>query len=60
MINPKNFFRINRQFIIGHHAIEEMKAHTRARIIVRLNPPTKLDTVVALDRAHDFRKWLSE
>lgn len=60
IINPKNFFRINRQFIIGHHAIEEMKAHTRARIIVRLNPPTKLDTVVALDRAHDFRKWLSE
>jgi two-component system, LytTR family, response regulator LytT len=46
MINPKNFFRINRQFIIGHHAIEEMKAHTRARIIVRLHPPTKLDTVV--------------
>lgn len=60
MVNPKNFFRINRQFIIGHHAIEEMKAHTRARIIVRLNPPTKLDTVVALDRAQDFRKWLSE
>lgn len=60
LVNPKNFFRINRQFIIGHHAIEEMKAHTRARIIVKLNPPTKLDTVVALDRAQDFRKWLSE
>lgn len=60
MVNPRNFFRINRQFIIGHHAIEEMKAHTRSRIIVRLNPPTRLDTVVALDRAHDFRKWLSE
>ncbi len=60
MVQPKNFFRINRQFIIGHHAIEEMRAHTRSRIIVRLNPPTKLDTVVALDRAHDFRRWLSE
>jgi DNA-binding LytR/AlgR family response regulator len=60
LVNPKIFFRINRQFIIGHHAIEEMKAHTRARIIVRLNPPTKLDTVVAVDRAQDFRKWLSE
>jgi DNA-binding LytR/AlgR family response regulator len=60
MLNPKNFFRINRQFIIGHHAIEEMKAHTRSRVIVKLNPPTKLDTVVAIDRAHDFRNWLSE
>jgi two-component system, LytTR family, response regulator LytT len=60
MLNPKNFFRINRQFIIGHHAIEEMKAHTRSRIIVKLTPPSKLDTVVAIDRAHDFRNWLSE
>jgi DNA-binding LytR/AlgR family response regulator len=60
MLNPKNFFRINRQFIIGHHAIEEMKAHTRSRIIVKLTPPSKLDTVVAIDRAQDFRNWLSE
>lgn len=60
MLNPKNFFRINRQFIIGHHAIEEMKAHTRSRIIVKLSPPSRLDTIVALDRAQDFRTWLSE
>jgi len=60
MLNPQNFFRINRQFIIGHHAIEEMKAHTRSRIIVKLSPPTRLDTIVAIDRAHDFRAWLSE
>jgi two-component system, LytTR family, response regulator LytT len=60
MLNPKNFFRINRQFIIGHHAIEEMKAHTRSRVIVKLIPPSRLDTVVAVDRAQDFRNWLSE
>lgn len=60
MLNPKNFFRINRQLIIGHHAIEEMKAHTRSRIIVKLTPPSKLDSIVAIDRALDFRNWLSE
>ncbi len=60
MLNPKNFFRINRQFIIGHHAIEEMKAHTRSRIIVKLAPHCKSETVVAVDRAQDFRNWLSE
>jgi len=60
MLNPKNYFRINRQFIIGHHAIEEMKAHTRSRINVKLSPPSNLDTVVAIDRAHDYRNWLSE
>ncbi len=60
MINPKYFFRINRQFIIGHHAIGDMKQHTRLRIIVTLNPPYKSVIVVAIDRAQDFRAWLSE
>jgi two-component system, LytTR family, response regulator LytT len=60
MLNPKNFFRINRQFIIGHHAIDEMKAHSRSRIIVKLLPAYKATTVVAVDRASDFRNWLSE
>lgn len=59
-LDPRDFFRINRQFIIGHHAIEEMKAHTRSRLIVKLSPPNKLDTTVSVERAHDFRKWLSE
>ncbi len=60
MLNPKDFFRINRQFIIGHDAINEMKTHTRARIIIKLTPPSKLESIVAIDRATDFRNWLSE
>lgn len=60
MIDPKIFFRINRQFIIGHHSIDEMKAHTRSRIIVKLTPPYKSTIVVAVDRAVDFKIWLSE
>jgi two-component system, LytTR family, response regulator LytT len=59
LLNPKNFFRINRQFVIGHHSIEEMKAHTRSRVIVKLRPASKLDTVVAIDRAQDFKSWLA-
>lgn len=59
VLNPRQFFRINRQFIIGHHAIDEMKAYTRARVIVTLKPASKLDTVVAVDRAQDFRAWLA-
>lgn len=60
ILNPKNFFRINRQFIIGHHAIDEMKAHTRSRIIIKLSPSFKTVITVAVDRAVDFRNWLSE
>lgn len=60
LLNPQKFFRINRQFIIGHHAIDEMKAHTRSRIIIKLSPSFKTVIIVAVDRAVDFRNWLSE
>lgn len=58
-LNPKTFFRINRQFIIGHHSIDEMKAHTRSRVVVKLRPVSKLETIVAIDRAQDFKSWLA-
>ncbi len=58
MLNPKKFFRINRQFIISMGAIEEMKSYTRARVIIKLQPPSHLDTIVSVERAGDFRLWL--
>lgn len=60
IMDPRQYFRLNRQFIIGFHAIEEMKAHTRSRVIVKLSPSTKLDTRVSVDRAHEFKKWIAE
>lgn len=60
ILDPNYFFRINRQFIIAHYAIAEMKAHSRSRIIIKLSPDSKLNTTVAIDRASDFRDWLSE
>ncbi len=58
MINPKKYFRINRQFIIGIAAIEEMKSYTRSRVIIKVKPPTNFDTIVSVERASDFRVWL--
>ena len=58
MLNPKQYFRINRQFIVGHSAIEEMKAHTRGRVVIKLKPAIDIDTVVSIDRSGEFRAWL--
>ena len=59
MVNPRQYFRINRQFIIGLDAIEEMKTYTRARVIVKLKPASHIDTIVSVERSGDFRAWLS-
>jgi two-component system, LytTR family, response regulator LytT len=58
IIDPKKYFRINRQFIIGMTAIDEMKSYTRSRVIIKVKPPTHLDTIVSVERAGSFRTWL--
>jgi two-component system, LytTR family, response regulator LytT len=59
-LNPNNFFRINRQFIIGITAIDKMHAWTKSRVKIELNPPSKQDTVVSVERSPEFKKWLDK
>lgn len=60
MLNPKTFFRINRQFIISIHAINEMFSYSKSRVLVKLNPPSKHETIVSTERSGDFKLWLGD
>ncbi len=56
--NPKKFFRINRQFIIGIDSIKEMISYSKSRVKVDLSPPSDLETIVSTERSPLFKKWL--
>lgn len=60
LLNPKTFFRINRQFIICIHAISEMFSYSKSRVLVKLNPPSKHETIVSTERSGDFKLWLGD
>lgn len=57
-LNPKFFFRINRQFIIQLDAIAKMENETRGRVKIETNPPCKEEMIVSIDRSGEFKKWL--
>jgi DNA-binding LytR/AlgR family response regulator len=58
LLHPELFFRINRQFIISIHAIAEMRAYSKSRVQVKLNPMTQHDTIVSVERSAAFKQWL--
>lgn len=58
MLPAKDFFRLNRQFIVTTRAIEEMTAYSKSRVKVKLSPKSKEDAVVSSERTGDFKKWL--
>jgi two-component system, LytTR family, response regulator LytT len=59
MLNPRHFFRINRQFIVSLQAIDEMTAWTKARVLIKLKPANKQETIVSTERSPEFKKWLA-
>ncbi|HEX6914199.1 MAG TPA: LytTR family DNA-binding domain-containing protein [Chitinophagaceae bacterium] len=59
LLDPRQFFRINRQFIIGYHSITEMLSYSKSRVLVKLQPPAKEETIVSAERSAAFKAWLA-
>lgn len=60
-LDPSQFFRINRKYLVNMEAIANMVAWSRGRIKLELKPKAddEFDSVVSIDRASDFRRWLN-
>ena len=59
IINPTDFFRINRQFIVNISSIENMYSLSKSRIKIELKPKPDNEVIVSFSRMSDFRKWLN-
>lgn len=60
LLDPKLFFRINRQFIVSISSIAEMFAYTKGRVLIKLKPEAKQETIVSTERSADFKIWLGD
>ncbi len=60
LLDPRSFFRINRQFIVSIGSIAEMFAYTKGRVLIKLKPATKQETIVSTERSADFKTWLDD
>lgn len=58
ILDPAQFFRINRKVIVNVKAIKNMQTYSRSRVLVELEPEIKTDLVVSTERASAFKKWL--
>lgn len=57
-LNPKDFYRISRKFIIPLQSVKEIHVYSNSRLKISL-PTYKADEViVARERVADFKNWL--
>lgn len=59
LLDPAHFFRINRQFIISSSAIKSMSSYTKGRLKIELQPASKEEAVVSVDRSPKFKLWIN-
>lgn len=57
--DPRQFFRVNRQFLASLQAITDIKVHTKGRVILSLEPAAKEDPVVSSEKSASFKSWVS-
>jgi DNA-binding LytR/AlgR family response regulator len=57
-LNPKDFFRINRQFLVRLDAIENVHIYPKSKLKLSLTPAVKEEVFVSVDKVVKFKEWL--
>ncbi|MFC4817044.1 MULTISPECIES: LytR/AlgR family response regulator transcription factor [unclassified Flavobacterium] len=57
-LDPKDFFRVSRKFIIPMKGIKEIQVHTNSRLKIILPTYSEDEVIVARERVTDFKEWI--
>lgn len=58
LLNPMDFFRVNRQFLVHINAISQINSYFNSRLILTLSSSTTPEVIVSRNRVPDFKKWM--
>lgn len=57
-LDPIQFFRANRQYIISITSIRKVRQHFNRKLKVELNPGRNAEAIISKERASEFKRWL--
>lgn len=59
MLDPDQFFRLNRSFITNYDVIKDVIVMSKSRVKITLDPNPERDIVVSTDNTRIFKEWLN-
>jgi DNA-binding LytR/AlgR family response regulator len=59
LIDPQQFFRINRQFLVKMKAIANVHVFPKSHLKLDLIPARKEEVFVSIDKVVKFKEWLN-
>jgi DNA-binding LytR/AlgR family response regulator len=58
MVDPAQFFRINRKYLLSAKAIADIISYTNSRLRLKVTGSEDDEIIVARERVQDFKDWL--
>jgi len=58
LLDPKKFYRANRQAIIHIDSIQSVRPYENSKLKITLRPPLKFEIDISREKAPVFKKWL--
>lgn len=59
LLDPRRFFRLNRQFIAHHQSIRELEPYFKGQVVANLTPNAEEQVVISRNRTPDLKEWMS-
>jgi DNA-binding LytR/AlgR family response regulator len=59
-LDPKYFFRANRQFIVHILSVKEASVYSKSKLKLKLAPPTEMEVIVSSQKSTKFKQWLNQ
>jgi DNA-binding LytR/AlgR family response regulator len=60
LLNPRQFYRLNRSFIARFECIKSILNLSKSRVKVELEPSAKREIIVSSENTQDFKRWLNQ
>lgn len=57
-LNPKKFYRANRQFLVNRRAIIDIEHYFNGRLLLNLQPAPNERILISKARASEFKSWM--
>jgi DNA-binding LytR/AlgR family response regulator len=58
LLNPKFFYRANRQYIISVNAVESFRTDIYSKLILQLKVPLNVSVDISREKAQTFKTWI--
>ncbi|WP_435255147.1 LytR/AlgR family response regulator transcription factor [Tenacibaculum sp. A30] len=58
-LDPEQFFRVNRTFVVQINAIKDIVSYTNSRLQLKLESYNNSEIIVSRERVKDFKNWIN-